>query len=179
MDVEQNLNMVNESLKKINKNLQPTILEPAHLEWSPFLDKMNEICDQYGELITQLSPELKRTITFPTKFDVYDTNAQNNVISMLEPPADFVSEQKQYREMYKEFLEQAGLTDSPKEMRLNEIKNNIAAHNDAIAECQDQIRDTIEKTGLANISASDANSKQNQRPVFKMFDYMEVNEQYA
>ncbi|EAY16715.1 hypothetical protein TVAG_067200 [Trichomonas vaginalis G3] len=178
MEVEQNLNAANETLKKIQKNLQPTILEPAHLEWKSYLEKMNQISELYGELINQISPELKRTITFPTKFDVFDTTCQNNELSQLELPSDYVNEQSKYSQLYAEYLEQAGLNESSKEMRLNEIKNNISAHNDAISECQEKIREVIQNSGLSNINTANTEFKSVPKTKFQLFDYIDANDSY-
>ena len=172
IDPQVSLKNINESLKQIQHEMNPSLLEPSHLEWGSFLEKVSQISELYGKLIEQLSPELQNYVTFPTKFDSFDSSVPNGNLLALDKNNPIIQQRQQTRENYQNYLEENSLADADVEARMNRVMSDINEHNDACKQVLEMFDEIITRDRLAE-HINEANPVPNEPTTdFRMFDFL-------
>ena len=149
MDPQAKLKNLNESLKKIQHEMNPSLLEPSHLEWDSFLNKITDISELYQGLISQLSPELKNYVTYPTKFDSYESSLPPGNLLSLDKTNPIVQQREQIQENYAHFLEENDLQYADVNTKTQRVMADINQHNNACKQALEKITNFISANRLA------------------------------
>jgi type IV secretory pathway VirB4 component len=173
MEHEQKLKNINESLKKMQREMNPEFLEPSHLEWGAFLEKISSITELYKELISQITPDLKEYITYPIKFDSYDSSVPSGNLLALEKTNLIVNQREENKEEYQNYLAENGVADADLDTRMKVVLSDIEAHNNACKESLSRIEEMIRTNDLivSDVdSGLDSSMEQAQFPLFDLMD---------
>ena len=151
MDPQSQLKKMNESLKKIQTKMNPGLLEPSNLKWNDFLVKVSEISDLYGELIKEIHPGFKNYVTYPTKFDSYDSSSPKGSLLSLDQNNPIVRQREETQEEYQNYIEQNGISEEDTNGRMERVMADINEHNEACKSALEMLTQEIEKYQFANV----------------------------
>ena len=175
MDPQVQLKKMSESLKKIQTKMNPGLLEPSNLKWNDFLGKISEISSLYGELIQEIQPGFKNYVTYPTKFDPYDSSSPKGNLLSLDQNNPIVKQREETKEKYQTFLEENSLTEADTNGRMERVMADINTYNEACKSAFEMLSQEIEKYDFANVPNDIDTRGDRQNAPLDMMHYMEGN----
>lgn len=140
-ELNDNLTNINNILKKLQKNLSSTLLEPSHLDWTSFLENIEEICDHYSKISKNIPEELKNKLMFLTRSEILHKGSSIESISNQLYSEETIEEIEEISRDFDEFI--------------NTYKLN-GKNEEEISQCLDAIYDDF--NGICDYSAHNADN---------------------